>query len=107
FRECSRPIRIGGAPAKFDPKIAAFRPPQLREPSPQSCNLRLRDRIILRIGHQHADQPHPVRLLRTRGERPDPRAANKRGELAPPHAAPDTWDRTIVTAKTDTLEGAI
>src|SRR5690348_8675895 len=42
FCERSDPIRISGAPAKFDPEIAAFRPPQLRERSPECCEPRLR-----------------------------------------------------------------
>src|SRR4249920_183111 len=31
FCQSPHPIRITGAPAKFDPEIAAFSPPQLRE----------------------------------------------------------------------------
>src|SRR5262245_56842134 len=77
------PIRIIGAPAKFDPEIAAFSPPQLRKRIPESCEPRLRSPIALRVGHQHADQPHPVRLLRARRERPCGRAAEKRDELPP------------------------
>jgi len=35
--------------------------------------------------HQHADTPHPIRLLRARRERPRrSRAAEQRDELAPP-----------------------
>src|SRR5215469_5981422 len=41
FCERSVLIRISGAPAKFDPEIAAFRPPQLRERSPECCEPRL------------------------------------------------------------------
>src|SRR5262245_38648309 len=81
------PIRIIGAPAKFDPEIAAFSPPQLRKRTPESCEPRLRSPIALRIGHQHADQPHPVRLLRARRERPrGRRATEQRDELAPLHS---------------------
>jgi hypothetical protein len=33
--------------------------------------------------HQHADAPHPLRLLRSRCDRPGRRAAEQRDELAP------------------------
>ena len=39
----------------------------------------------------HADQPHPVRLLRACCERPRGRAAEKGDELAPFHVAPLPW----------------
>ena len=42
-------------PAKFDPEIAAFRPPQLRERTSKHCEPRLRNPIALRIAHQYAD----------------------------------------------------
>src|SRR5262249_62021045 len=35
FCEGLYPIRIRGAPAEFDPKFAAIRPPQLRERTPE------------------------------------------------------------------------
>jgi hypothetical protein len=39
---------------------------------------------VLGMEHQHADTPHPIRLLRARRERPrHSRAAQKRDELAP------------------------
>src|SRR6516225_2560115 len=84
---CKRPehIRITIAPAKFDPEIAAFRPPQLRESTTQRRHRRLPSRIALHKAHEHADQPYPVRLLRTREKRPCNRGATKeRNELAPP-----------------------
>src|SRR5260370_37559751 len=89
FCEGPGPIRISGAPAKFDPEIAAFHPPQLGESPPESREPRLRSPIVLRIGHKHADQPHPVRLLRTRDKRPCGGSATKKcDELAPPHGQP-------------------
>jgi hypothetical protein len=36
FCEFSDPIRITGAPAKFDPEIATFRPSKLRKRAPES-----------------------------------------------------------------------
>jgi hypothetical protein len=82
FCQSPHPIRITGAPAKFDPEIAAFSPPQLRERTQEHCEPRLRNPIALRIAHQHADQPHPVRLLRTCRKRPCSRAAKQRDELS-------------------------
>ncbi|MGB6560087.1 MAG: hypothetical protein WBE96_22145 [Pseudolabrys sp.] len=44
----------------------------------------LKFRIVRGCGQEHADAPHPLALLRTRGERPrGRRAAEKRDELAP------------------------
>ena len=65
FCECPHLVRITGAPANFDPELAAFCPPQLRDGTPESVDLRLRGRSS-RIAHQHADQPHAIQLLRVR-----------------------------------------
>src|SRR5262249_56331399 len=44
-------------------------------------------RIVCREGHQHADAPHALALLRPRRERPrHRRAAEKRYERATPHS---------------------
>src|SRR5271170_1894840 len=87
FCEGPDPIRFTGAPAKFDPEIAAFRPTQLRERAPERRDLRLRGRIAFRKGHQHADQPYPVRLLCPGSEWPRYRStAEQRDELATPHS---------------------
>src|SRR6516162_8972087 len=85
FCEGLYPIRISGAPAKFDPKIAAIGPPQLRERTPECREVRLHSRIALRITHQHADPPYLLRLLRPRDQWPYRRAAEQRHELAPFH----------------------
>jgi len=47
-------------------KIAAFRPPQLRERAPESREPRLHIRIGLGKADQHADAPHALSLLRMR-----------------------------------------
>jgi hypothetical protein len=49
----------------------------------EGCHAGLRFRVVRHIRHQHADPPHPVRLLRPRRERPSSRAAEQRYELAP------------------------
>src|SRR5262249_10190511 len=88
FCEGLYPIRISGAPAKFDPKIAAIGPSQLRERTPECREVRLHSRIALRIARQHADPPYLLGLLRPRDQRPPSRrAADQRDELAPPHWA--------------------
>src|SRR6266567_4256212 len=95
---CQHPhlIRVTGAPAKFDPEIAAFRPPQLRERTSEHCEPRLRNRVVLRIAHQHADQPHLVALLRVCRKRPHRhRATKERDEFPPPHASPNSEDGSL------------
>src|SRR3954468_17393183 len=84
------------APANF-PSIAAG-PPDIHLHVAALCPAqslqRLLERhqtlLLLGIGrriHQHADAPHPLALLRPRGERPGGcRAAEQRYELPPPHA---------------------
>src|SRR5262249_2860672 len=44
-------------------------------------------RIVGGSVHEHADESHPLPLLRARREGPRGRAANKRDELAPPHCS--------------------
>ena len=44
--------------------------------------------VPLGICHQDADPPHPLGLLRARGERQGERAAQKGDELAPLHTPP-------------------
>src|SRR6516225_6290905 len=102
FCERSDLIRISGAPAKFDPEITAFRPPQLRERSPECCEPRLHSRVVLRKADQNADAPQSVGLLRTRDKRPcNRRATKERNELAPLHsitssARPDSGNGTVM-----------
>src|ERR1700730_14338212 len=50
----------------FDADIAALRPTELLEPLPESREARLRFRIVLRSGHQHAYSSHAVALLSMR-----------------------------------------
>jgi hypothetical protein len=39
-------------------------------------------------GHEYADAPHLLALLRARSNRPSSCAAEKGNELAPPHVSP-------------------
>jgi hypothetical protein len=85
----SHPNRIRAGPAKFDPEIAAFRPPQLRERTPERREPKLHIRIALLKAEQHADPPNWTGLLRTRRERPSGgRTAEKHDEIAPLHGRP-------------------
>src|SRR5262249_40428948 len=71
-------------PAKFDPEITVFPPPQLLEPIPECRNPNLPSRIALQKVHKHADSPNAPALLRACSERPrNGRAAQQRDELAP------------------------
>ena len=59
--------------------------PSLSSPCRNARERRLHFRIVLGEAHEHADAPHPLRLLRARRERPRRRrAAEQRDELAPP-----------------------
>ena len=61
-------------------------PAQLLQPLQERRDAGLRFRIVRGCGHEHADAPHPLGLLRARRERPRRRrAAEQRDELAPPH----------------------
>ncbi len=86
FRERLILIRPAGRKAIVDADIAALRPSEPFEPLPECREACLHFRIVLGIGHQHADAPHPLGLLRARRERPRRRAAEQRDELAPLHS---------------------
>jgi hypothetical protein len=45
----------------------------------------LRLGIVFAKRHEHADAPHPIRLLRPRNHPPRRRTAKSRDELPPPH----------------------
>ena len=88
------PIRIIAGPAKFNPEIAAFRPPQLRERAPERREPRLHRRFALREADQPADPPNWTGLLRARRERPatvaPPRSMMKSRRLIA-FPRPRTW----------------
>src|SRR5262245_53398436 len=86
FRECPHPVNAAGGPANVHPRVAAVGPTQLREPLREPREVGLCVRIVFAPCHQHADPPHPVRLLRARRERPRRRAAEQRDELASFHS---------------------
>src|SRR5262249_24430135 len=58
-------------------------------------------RVVRARGHQHADAPHPLALLRARRERPRGcRTAEQRHELAPPHSITSS-------ARASSVEGTV
>ena len=73
-------------PASVDPHVAADGPAQLLQPLQERREAGLTFRIVRGRGHEHADAPHPLGLLRARRERPRAAAPpSSRDELAPPH----------------------
>ena len=80
--------RIACGPAIFDPHVVAVGPAKLLQALLERPEAELSFRIVRGEGHEHANPPYPIWLLRARRERPCRRAADKRDELAPPHAHP-------------------
>ena len=72
------------APAGIDPHIAAIAPTQLLQNFLERREAGLNIGIVRGAG-EHADPPHPLRLLRAHTERPRRRTAEKRDELTSPH----------------------
>jgi hypothetical protein len=86
---CLNSASSSAPPEKVELDIAAFRPPELLEPLPECAHVRLKLRVALRMGHQYADAPHAVGLLRVGREWPRrSSAAEERDELAPLHLPP-------------------
>ena len=80
-------VGLGRGPARVDVHVAALAPSQLLQALLERRDAGLIVRVVGGRGHQHADAPHPLRLLRARGERPRrSRTAEKRDELAALHA---------------------
>src|SRR5262249_10794885 len=84
-RYSANSVSIAPAPTIVDPYVTSVYPTQFLQP-PHKRRVACSGIRIISHARQHADEPHPVWLLRPRGERPDRRSANKRDELAPPHS---------------------
>ena len=69
LRERSYPIDVNAAPPKVDPHVAPIGPTQVRKRLSECGEGRLIHQIVFVAGHEHADAPHAVALLRA------PRAA--------------------------------
>src|SRR5262245_30373126 len=78
-------VGVGDAPAAIDADVAAVEPAQLREPLEERRYAGLKLRIVSGAGHQHADTPYALALLRPRSDRPGGRAAEQRDERAASH----------------------
>ena len=83
----AKAIEIAGAPAVFDPHVAAEGPAQLGQPLRERRDAFQSSLIALDRAHQHADPAHALALLRPRRERPRGSAAEERDELAPFHCS--------------------
>ena len=97
LRVLAHGVGAARAPAIIDADVLADGPTRLLETLRKRCEAGLRFRIICRKPHQHADPPHALTLLRTRGQRPLRRkparcraAAAQDDELAPSHTDPPT-----------------
>jgi hypothetical protein len=77
---------VVATPSIVDPHVVADSPAQLLQSLMESCEARLSFSIIGDGVHEHADPPHPLRLLRAGRERPRHCATEQRDELAPSHA---------------------
>jgi hypothetical protein len=67
FRELSHQVRFSGRrPASVNPNVATLRPPEFVKSVPERRDIALCLRIAFGKAHQHADPPHPLRLLRAR-----------------------------------------
>ena len=70
--------------AGVDPHVAAFGPAQLPQHLQERFEACLPFWIVRGQVREHADPPHPLRLLRARGEGPrDYRATEKRDDISP------------------------
>src|SRR6516165_8266411 len=86
FRRVSaNALGIACGPAIVDLHVAAVGPAQFLQPLHERRQACLSFRIVCGEGHEHADTPHPLALLRAHRERPRRRAAEQRDELATLH----------------------
>ena len=77
---------VARAPPSFNCYVAAVGPTEMLQALHERGHSTLRLRIVRRERIQHADAPHLLGLLRTRGERPrHNRAAGKYDEFPSPH----------------------
>ena len=73
---------VGRGPAGVDPQVAAVAPAQLLQGLCERREAGLSFRIVRGQIHEHADAPHPLRLLRARRQRPRScRTAEQRDEV--------------------------
>jgi hypothetical protein len=80
----SYPTVVSARPTKVRPHIATIGPTQVRKRLIERRDVTFRLSIVFVIGHEHADAPNAVALLRPRRKRPRRRAPKPCDELAPP-----------------------
>ena len=85
--KCGQLCRSDVSVALFKCNIATFDPAQLPKRLLEYIKTLPRFAIAFRKRHQHADMPHPVRLLRACRERPPDRCGAERGYELPPSNA--------------------
>src|SRR6476619_4047695 len=81
-----RESAASAVPANINPNILTFDPSQLTKFLHECREIRLPRCVCRRAIRQHADAPHPLRLLRVRSDRPRRRAAEQRDEGAAFHS---------------------
>jgi len=72
-------VGVSGGPTGVDLHVATDRPARLLQPLRKRRDAGLHYRIVRGQRHEHANAPHPLRLLRTRRERPHGCRAAERG----------------------------
>jgi hypothetical protein len=82
LRERSYPIDVTAAPPKFHPHVARIGPTQVCKRLSERRKATLLLGIVFVAGHEHADAPHAVALLRARRERPRRRASERDYEFS-------------------------
>src|SRR5262249_23094885 len=88
LRESLHGPHVDRRPTSFDVYVPTLRPSELLKSFPECSDKGWSFPFVLGIRHQHANPPHPLRLLRARRERPRcGRATEKRYELAPLHVS--------------------
>jgi hypothetical protein len=70
-------------PADVDPHIAAIAPAKLLQGLLERGEAGLTLRIVCGPAHEYANASHPLRLLRSRRERPSCRTAEERNDITP------------------------
>src|SRR6516164_7274129 len=109
FRRVSaNALSIARSPPYVDPQVAAVGPAQLLQSLHERRKAGLSFRIVRCEWREHADAPHPFRLLRPRRERPrDRRAAKQRYELAAFHSITSSARVSMVGAMSRLIAFAV
>jgi hypothetical protein len=81
------------SPAVFDSEVVSPYPSQLPQSIFEGCHTRQSFRVVGGKAHQHANLPHPLGLLRARGERPCSRCTERTEKFAPPHVPPQAQEK--------------